>query len=108
MRRLFILPEKAEPAPGKVVNGTFGDLWDAPYRQSPYRDISLNRSLTACIVLRAVVTSRNLFGCVPLWKSENACTNGDFRFYSVRFYPDVSGSKQIVRRFPARWAKYYT
>ncbi len=72
--------------PWKVVNGTFGDLWDAYYRQSPYRDISLNRSLTAGIRPQGGVTSYNLFGCVPLWKRKR-CTNGDFRFYLFGFIP---------------------
>lgn len=87
--------------PWKVLNGTFGDLWDEYYRRSPFAGISLNRRLEvpAPAPRPAVVRTKPqpekrfcsqkyyLFGFLPLWKQKVSLSGHRAKYYLFGFIP---------------------
>ncbi len=87
--------------PWKVLNGTFGDLWDEYYRRSPFAGISLNRRLMVPVPAPKSVAAQTkpqpvkqfcsqkyyLFGFLPLWKRKISSNGHRVKYYLFGFIP---------------------
>ncbi|MBR1840964.1 MAG: glycosyltransferase family 8 protein [Alphaproteobacteria bacterium] len=72
--KIIHMAGKAAQRPWKVSNGTFGELWDSYYKQSPYKDIVLQRGVYCASKkkerLAAKIKKYTLFGFIPLFTIE--------------------------------------
>lgn len=87
--------------PWKVLNGTFGDLWDEYYRRSPFAGISLNRRLEIPVSAPRPVEVKTkpqpeerfrcqkyyLFSFIPLWKQKVSLGGHRTKYYLFGFIP---------------------
>lgn len=87
--------------PWKVLNGTFGDLWDEYYHRSPFAGISLNRRLEIPAPAPRPAAAKPkpqpqkrfycqkyyLFGFIPLWKQKVSPSGHRAKYYLFGFIP---------------------